>query len=534
MTIMQRILGIVGWLGTAIVFGAVAARLLDRAGSITLGDRDRYVGYAAIAGLVLVLIYTAGQWRDIASYFRRRQAKYGAIATAGVLVALGIVVAVNYLSSRQNKRWDLTANRQYTLSEQTVKLLENLDAPVKFIVFDRRANFDRFRTRLDEYAYHSSNLDIEYVDPDQRPLEARKYEVVQYGTVVIAYKDKVERVTTDSEQDITNGLIKALSGRVPKVYFLQGHGEKDPTRTERDGYSAVSEMLRRDNYTIERLALAQQKDVPTDATAVVIAGPTSDLLPQEVDALKRYLARAGKLMVLLDPPIASQGTAVPNLEGLLKEWAIEAGKNVVVDVSGATNEPSLAVAIGYPTHPITDRFETLTIYPVARSIDPVTGGASGRTAQAVVQTSQQSWAESNLATLTSGQGVRMETDAGDKAGPVTIAAAVSAPATDAQPAEQKAKTEENAPKPETRVVVFGDSDFASNAYAGLSGNPNLIANAVNWLAQQENLIAIRPKEAGDRRLTMTARQQMLLGIGAVFLIPAAVLGTGIYTWWRRR
>lgn len=531
---MQRILGIIGWLGTAIVFAAVAVRLLDRAGTITLGERDRYVGYAAMTGLALVLIYTAGQWRDIAAYFRRRQARYGAIASASVAVALGIVIAVNYLSSRQNKRWDLTANKQYSLSEQTVKLLQNLDAPVKFIVFDRPAGFDRFRARLDEYDYYSNQVSVEYVNPDARPVQARQYEVQQYGTVVITYKDRVERVTTDSEQDITNGLIKALSGKERKVYFLQGHGEKDPTATEREGYSAVTEMLRRDNYKVERLVLAQQKDVPADATAIVIAGPTSDLLPQEIDALKRYLDRAGKLMVLLDPPIASQSKPVPNLQALLKEWAIDAGNNVVVDVSGATNEPSLAVAVTYPNHAITDRFATLTLYPIARSIEPIEGGANGRTAQAIVETSQQSWAETNLATLTSGEGVKLDSNSGDKAGPVKIAAAVSAPVANAQPPEQKAKADENAPKPEARVVVFGDSDFASNAYAGIAGNPNLFANAVNWLAQQENLIAVRPKEAQDRRLTMTARQQTFMAIGAIILIPAAVIGTGIFTWWRRR
>jgi ABC-type uncharacterized transport system involved in gliding motility auxiliary subunit len=521
---VQRILNIVGWLGTALVFAAVAVRLLRP-------EWDQYAIYAAWSGLVCVLLYAAGQWREILAFFTRRQARYGAIATASVFVVLGIVIAVNYLSAKRNKRWDLTENQQFSLSEQTVKVLQNLDSPVKFTVFDRTTQFDRFRSRLDEYTYHSDRVSVEYVDPDAKPVQAKEYEIQSYGTVVIDYKDRRERVTTDNEQDITNALIKAVSGKERTVYFLQGHGEKDPTSTERDGYSAVVETLRRDNYKIEKLPLAQQKDVPEDATVVVVAGPTSDLLPQEIEAIKRYLARAGKLMVLMDPPIGSQGD-LPNVEALLKEWAITLGRNIVVDVTGMTNEPSLAVAIGYPTHAITERFNTLTIYPLARSVETGgTGAGGGRTAQPIVQTSDRSWAETNLKSLSGG--VAMEEAAGDKPGPVTVAAAVSAAAEQPAPLDPNAKPED-APKPETRVVVFGDSDFPSNAYGGIEGNPNLFANAVSWLAQQENLIAIRPKQATDRRLTITASQQRMLFLLTMLGIPAAVFGAGIYTWSRRR
>lgn len=527
---LQKILGIIGWVGTALVFAAVAVRFVRP-------EWDQYAVYGAWAGLACVVLYTLGQWREIVDFFRRRQARYGAIATASVLVALAIIVAVNYLSARQNKRWDLTANRQNSLSEQTVKVLQSLNAPVKFTVFDRQTELERFRNQLDEYAYNSRQVTVEYVDPDTRPVVAREYDIQAYGTVIVDYMGRRERVSSDSEQDLTNALIKAISGMERSVYFLQGHGEKDPARTERDGYSAVADALKRDNYKVEPLVLAQQKDVPANATAVVLAGPTSDLLPEEADALRRYLARAGKLMVLVDPPINAQAGPLPNVQGLLKEWGVELGNNVVVDVSGATNEPSIAVAATYPPHPITDAFRTLTVYPLARSVDPIAGGANGRVAQPVVETSARSWAETNLASLTSEKGVQMEPAGGDKPGPVTIGVAVSVPSEASAPpplADVATPPAEAPPKPETRVVVLGDSDFATNAYGGIAGNPNLFANAVNWLAQQENLIAIRPKQAEDRRVTMTARQQALALWASILILPGMVFGVGIYTWWRRR
>lgn len=522
---LHRILSIIGWIGTALVFGAVAIRFVRP-------EWDQYATWAAWGGLALVVLYTLGQWREILQYFRRRQARYGALATTGVLAALAIVVAINYLSARQNKRWDLTASQQNSLSEQTIKVLQGLQGPVKFTVFDQQTNFDRFRTRLDEYAYHSRNVSVEYIDPDTRPVIAKEYEIQQYGTVVVDYLGRRERVTTDTEQDLTNALIKSLSDKERKVYFLQGHGEKEPNDTERDGFSALSGLLRRDNYMVERLVLAQQKEVPADATVVIVGGPTSDILPAELEALRQYLSRAGKLMVLIDPPIGGQPAQLPNLEALIKEWGITLGSNVVVDVSGATNEPSIAVAATYPLHAITENFSTLTIYPVARTVEPIPGGTNGRTPQTIVETSRASWAESNFASLSSG--VQMDAESGDKAGPLSVGVAVSAAAGASAETASTAPATDTAPKPETRVVVFGDSDFATNAYGGVPGNTNLFANAVSWLAQQENLIAIRPKEAQDRRVTMTARQQTMAFLTSVLVIPLLVFAAGILTWWRRR
>ena len=523
---MQRIFSILGWLGTAIVFGAVGIRFARP-------EWDQYGTQAAWVGLALVLLYTLSQWREIAGYFRRRQARYGAVATVGVVVALAIVVAVNYLASRQNKRWDLTASRQNSLSEQTVKILQSLTAPAKFTVFDRSTEFERFRARLDEYAYNSSQVSVEYIDPDTRPVVAREFDIQQYGTVVIDYMGKRERVTSDSEQDLTNGLIKAMSTMERKVYFLQGHGEKEPNRTERDGYSAVSGSLRRDNYAVERLVLAQQKEVPDDATVLLIAGPTTDLLDTEAEAIRRYLAKSGKLMVMLDPPIGAQAAPLPNLEAILKEWGITPGNNVVVDLSGATNDPSIAVAATYPMHAITERFATLTIYPLARSIDPVEGGVEGRTPTTIVETSRQSWAEANLASLSGEGGISMDEASGDKVGPIPLGVVVSSAAATPEGAPETQKTGDTL-KPETRLVVFGDSDFPSNAYAGVPGNMNFFANAISWLAQQENLIAIRPTEAQDRRVTMTARQQAGVFWASIVVMPAIVFLAGIYNWWRRR
>ena len=525
---MKRTLSILSYAGMALVFGALAIRILRP-------EWDQYAVYASWTGLVLVLLYTIGQWREIVDYFRRRSARYGAIASVSVLVVLGILIAVNYLSNRQNKRWDLTANRQYSLSEQTVKLLQSLESPVKFTVFDQEARFERFRPRLTEYDYYSDQVEVEYIDPDKRPVPAKEYEIQTYGTVVVEYMGRRERVTTEQEQDLTNALIKVMNPQEKRVYFLSGHGEKDPADTERTGYSSIIEALRRDNYQWEKLVLAQTNAIPENATVLVIAGPKTDLLDAEVELLRGYLARSGKMLIMLDPAENLKSTAsLPRLSALLNEWGVEATNSVIVDVSGLTSVATVPVAAPpYPNHVVTDRFNLITMFPMARAIVPAKGAPPERTAQPLVQTTPRAWAEVNLASL-EGDGLQPEPDKGDTTGPVSMAVAVAVPtkADDAKPAESKEGEEQR--NPETRLAVFGDSDFVANAYLGIEGNGDLFMNTVNWLAQQESLIAIRPKEAADRRLTMTANHVRGMFWLSIVLVPALVLGTGVYTWWRRR
>jgi len=530
---VTRILSVIGWIGTALVFGAVAVRFLRP-------EWNDYATYAAWAGLVAVLLYMAGQWREIGVAYGRRQMRYGTLSIVSILVVLGILVAINYLAVRQSKRWDLTANQAYSLSEQSIKVLQGLDAPVRFTVYDRDADMDRFRERLEVYRYHSDKLSVEYVDMDRQPARAKAAEVQAYGTVVIEYKDRTQRVTDTAEQAITNALIKAVTGETRKVYFTQGHGEKDTTGSDRVGYAGAAQALGGDNYSVDKLVLVQQREVPTDATLVVVAGPRTDFLQPEIDALTRYVAKGGKVMFLLDPPAGSEAGPLPNLNAFLASWGISMGDDVVVDASGVGQllgtDASVPVAASYPAHPVTDGFNLMTAFPLARSVTAVEGGANGRTAQPLVETSPKSWAETNLASLTTG---KVDMDGKDRPGPVSLAAAVSAPATDVPAPKPEAEKASNPPaepekKPESRIVAIGDSDFAANYGLGIQGNRDLFMNAVNWLAQSENLIAIRPREAEDRRITLTADQSQRIMLLSIFIIPGLVLATGVYTWWRRR
>jgi ABC-type uncharacterized transport system involved in gliding motility auxiliary subunit len=524
---VKRILSLVGYLGTALVFIAMAIKFGYPA-------KEQWAYYLAWAGLVCVLLYTLSQWREIGAVFSGRQARYGTLAATSVLVVLGILVAINYIGAKQNKRWDLTAAKQFSLSDQSRNVLAKLDSPMQVTVFAQEPDFPRYRDKLKEYEYASKRVATEYVDPDKKPTIAKQNQVQQYGTIIFNYKGRTERVTSDNEQDITNGVIKVVSGQQRKVYFTQGHGEKDTTSSERDGYNTIAGALGRENYTVEKVAIAQAGSVPDDAAVVIVAGPRLDFFAPEVEALKKYLEKGGKLLLEIDPPDQADSPPMTNLTALAHDWGVEVGGNVVVDVSGMGRligtDASVPVVATYPSHPITQRFTYLTAFPLSREAAPVSGGVNGHIAQPFLESSARSWAETDIkALLASGQ-VALDEAKGDKKGPITLGSAVSAPVAAATPPTPGDDT----PKPETRVAVIGDSDFAANSGLGIQGNRDLFMNTVGWLSQQENLISIRPKEADDRRITLTATQQNNITWLSLLIVPGMVFGAGVYTWWRRR
>jgi ABC-type uncharacterized transport system involved in gliding motility auxiliary subunit len=524
----KRILSLLGWLGTALVAISLALKFVP-----SLNNYSQYSQAMALAGLVCVLAYAAGEWREVVRVFSHRQARYGTLAATSVLVVLGILVAINYIGSRQNKRWDLTAAKQFSLSDQTRSVLTKLDAPLQITVFAQDLDFPRYRDKLKEYEYVSKNVSTEYVDPDKKPTIAKANQATA-GTLVFNYKGRTERATSDNEQDITTAVIKVVSGQQRKVYFTQGHGEKDTTSAERDGYNAIAGALGRENYTVEKIAIAQAGSVPDDATVLVVAGPRLDFFAPEVDAMKKYLEKGGKLLLELDPPDKADSPPMTNLIALAHDWGVDVGNNVVVDVSGMGRmigtDASVPIVVSYPSHPITQRFNFITAFPLSREANPVSGGVNGHVAQPFLETSPRSWAETDIKSLlTSGQ-VELDEAKGDKKGPIVIGSAVSAPLASAAPP----KPGDDAPKPETRVAVVGDSDFAANSALGIQGNRDLFMNTIGWLSQQENLISIRPKEADDRRITLTATQQNFITLLSLLLVPGFVFATGVFTWWRRR
>jgi gliding motility-associatede transport system auxiliary component len=506
------------------------------------------VEYWLAGGAVLVAIHLALRWEDIARG-RARQLRYGSNTAVLVLAVLGILGAVNYVANRRDKRWDLTKGQRYSLSDQTKKILEGLKQDVTITYFQRKTDVAPSQDRMKTFQAVSPRIKVEFVDPIQSPARAQEYDVRgPWPVLVVERGSKRERITNDSEQDLTNALIKVTRDSRKTVCFAEGEGERDIDDSGERGFSGAKAALGRSQYETQKVLLVREGKVPAACTVLVVGAPERDLLPQVTDAVRAYVRQGGKALLLAEPEMK---VATPNLVGLLKEWNLEAGPDVVVDVSGmgqlfGTGPITPIVGPPYPYHEITKDFRVMTAFHTARSLEAGKGTIEGVTAQNLLETSPASWAETDL---TLKEPIEMN-EGKDRKGPVPLGAVATvrvlpSPLPSAAPPASPAALPSPSPssgaegeaqekKAEGRVAAFGDADFASNQLLAFQGNQDLFLNTVAWLAQDPDLISIRPKEPDDQRMFLTQQQQWNVSMLALVLLPGLFVVLGISAWWRRR
>ncbi len=457
--------------------------------------------------------------RPIKNMLGKRSTRFGANALTMIVIVLGILILINFLGTRHHHRFDATAGNRFSLSDHTVKVLRGVDQEVVITAF-LQGEDTALRDLLAEYAYSNRLVSFRFIDPDSEPNMAKAYEITRYGTIVVESGDKVEKIEQHTEEELTNAILSVTREGKKVICVLSGHGEKDIDSEDPRGYSLARDALENENYDIRRLILATEGEVPSDCSVLLIAGPEKYPLEAEVQAIERYLDGGGKVMVLLEPDPAT------GLTEFLQSYGLQVGQDLVLDASGVGRlfgmGPAIPLVSQYEPHAITDAFDIMTFFPTARSVTPTQTPPPNLSVQPLVRTGPNSWGETELGTETA----QLDPDR-DLPGPVTIAAVVDTRQEDI-PADTAAV------RPLTRLVVFGDSDFASNAYFATSGNGDLFLNTLNWLAQDEDLISIRPTDAEDRRVTLTPRQSRMIFSISVILMPLAALILGAVIWIRRR
>jgi ABC-type uncharacterized transport system involved in gliding motility auxiliary subunit len=475
-----------GWLALlCVVAAAFCYRLL-------LESHPWSVTAALSAALVLFVLYAVFQRERIVKTLTRGRTQSAVNTLVVVAVSLAILGVLNYLAAQHNKRFDLTSSGLFTLAEQSRNVARSLDAPVDVYAFFRTADAgerQEFDDLMDAYRLETPQLHPHVVDPIERRDLAELHNITEFGTVVFDRAGGTKRTTEISEESFTRTLIELTTGEARAVYFLAGHKELSfESSDEMTGFSLAAERLGNMNYEVKEFSLIPDLAVPGDAAAVVIAAPKKPLLDKERDILTEYAERrGGRLLVLLERESAKEW----------REWLLGWGLRVldatVVDPVGASlfGNYFLAAASGYSTtHPATETFPAATFLPLAVPVeaDPevMKDEVSGH-AEALAWTSEAAWGDIDEAVFQFDEGVDLE-------GPLPIAAyaRIDPPASEAEKTEQTEETEE---RPEGRVIVVGDADFASNGYQHLSGNADLFANFVNWLAEQESLLGIAPNKA---------------------------------------
>jgi ABC-type uncharacterized transport system involved in gliding motility auxiliary subunit len=455
-------------------------------------------------------------WKDLIGSGRGRRILEGANLGIYTAVAIAIVVLVNWFVDRHDRRWDLTPTQKYSLSAQSKKLLKDLNRDVTIYVFDRERNFGERRDLLGMYTSASHRVTVRYIDPDRQPTLAKEFAIRTYGTIVVAAGDRHFEAQGESEEGLTNALIRVLKGQ-RTIYFVQGHGERSLESPEREGYDRVKKQLETENYQIQSLLLMQKMTIPADCTLLIVAGPQNDYLTQEVDAIRKYVSGGGRALFLLDA-----GIQLPNLTKLLAEWNVTTRNDLVIDLNPVAQifgtSPAMPLIIKYGASPIVQPLTNrATLFPVPRSFEIGKEYKAGASAESLCETSPDSYdvADFNpkMEKITFRPGK-------DRKGPFTVAAS----GTVTGQVERK----------EGRFVALGSSLLAANNFLGFQSNRDFFMNTINWLSADEDLISIRPKPPESQHLDMTVQQMRRVLFLGVFGLPLLIVAWGAWVWWQRR
>ena len=452
---------------------------------------------------------------------KRRPLMGFAQAAVYIVIVLAILVVLNFLANRYNKSYDTTSNKRFTLSDQTAKIAGGLKQNVVISYWDQPAKFTQARDLLERYKNLSTKIDVQYNDVDKNRLQAKAAGVTAIPAIFVQSGERKQEAKSLTEEEVTAAIVRAIKVGQRTVCFTTGSGEHAmDDATSRDSLSRAKELIEKNNYKTEVLKLVEKREIPTDCTIIVVAGPKHDMVAPEVSALKDYVEGGGRVLFMLDPPLKLASQEIDEnaaMVSVLEGWGVVLRKDLVLDLSGLGQlynlGPEFPLVTTYDNHPIVSSVkESATGFPLTRSLEVKT--ADKVMVEKLFETSENSFATLNLA---SGE-IRPSKD--DLKGPFTLGVAGT-----------YTTGKENG---KGLFIVVGTSGWIVNGFLPFNGNRDLLISMLNWLSSDSDLTPIPSKEPEDRRLNMNQRQMSLLFYESVLAIPLLVVVVGISVWWRRR
>jgi ABC-type uncharacterized transport system involved in gliding motility auxiliary subunit len=575
------------------LFGIIIVIVGVTAGYVAGNWTSIPLGLMATGGVILIISLFVGTRK----FWQRRSTQENLnafVATIALLVILGLL---NFLGIRYEKTIDLTEKNLYSLAPQSKQLVSDLQQPLTVWVFNDPPSQETERL-LKNYQQQSEKFRFRFVDPQENIAKVEEFGVESYGEVYVEYGEKtqfvqqVSEVEPISEVKLTSAIQNIQRDRVSFIYILQGHGEP-PLEPVQGGLSQAVASLNQQGYQVQPFNFAEETNLPNLANSVLmIASPQRELLPGEIEAVANYLAEGGSLLLLLNPDSNS------GLDPILEMWGIQLDDRVIVDASGQGQvlgfNPATALVTRYGDHPITNPFGNgISIYPLSRPVDAME--KAGITATPLAYTNEASWAESDTtqeqleynperdragplvisfalnriedsasetqetetteeetsdnSTETNSEEITSDSvnessnnpeettansDTLETEDQIEETTSNSESQTVNQSSDQEEKTLPEASL-EARIVVFGDSDFATNGLLVQQLNGDMFLNSIDWLANRDrSSLALRPKEETNRRINLSPQQAAILSRTAIGIIPLFGLIFAIISWLRRR
>jgi ABC-type uncharacterized transport system involved in gliding motility auxiliary subunit len=488
-------------------------------------------GVKAAAGLVLLALYFATNYKQFGQFSTRRSSFFVTNTVLTALAVLGALGALNYIAYKKNKTWDLTAEKIFTLSPQTQSTVQGLKEPVRAIGFLPTSHpaYETLQDLFQRYqALAPEKFDYAFKDPRRHPDLAAKYQLREGQVKVVLLSgeganESQATLTEPSEQALTNALLKMNKVGEQKVYFVVGHAEwpLEPMGTDpSERASALSEMKKQlveEGYTPAPLNLAGKPEVPRDAALLIVAGAKAPFTAPEADAVRKYLGQGGRLLYFAE----AQVDAGPELAKVLAEYGIEVDPGIAADAQYNSGSPYVVLSLFYSKHPVAQPLlqRQLNIeFPSARSLTLLRQGlAEGISVGPVVLTSPYAWVET-------AQDANPGPSNGEKTGQLTLVAAST----------RLTSGISDKRFDEARLIVVGDSDLLVDANWGHEANRNLVLNAIGWTTNQPEKITLRTPDRAVSTLQISQETMSRLRFISTDLLPLSLLGLGLAIWLSRR
>lgn len=469
-----------------------------------------------------------------------------------ILLSISLICALNFVSAKYFKRFDLTTTGTYSLAPESKAYLRELTEPVQIIVAmsnnpdSKEMSIVRsdLEKMLREYEYYGIKngeklVTVEFVDIYKQRKRAQElqniYDITKNDQIIVASGDRSHNILLDELYDYDDGIKRGFSGEraftsalldvsaetTQKIYFLVGHGEMrlddvDPLR----GLSQLESFLRERNFELATIDLAVEDAVPADCSLIIAPSPQAGLLPEEVEKLRRYMSdRNGRMLVLVDPGRRH------GMDDLFYDWGILTDDMAVLDPGPDFKAQGGDLIIRrFAKHPITDlliEYQITALFGLPRPVrtDPASLDDERLQVTQIIGTSDQSWGERDYRS----QGTASFDSMRDLSGPISIGTV----------ATRSAGSELGISIPGGRIVVFGNSDFIANNSFSAFGNQTLFINSINWALDRKSLLNIptRPLQSHQIVMSESGLKQML----AYFtILPAVAAGFGLFTFLLRR
>jgi ABC-type uncharacterized transport system involved in gliding motility auxiliary subunit len=429
-----------------------------------------------------------------------------------VVLLLGLAAGIGWVTRDIKTQWDLTQGGRNTLSPAAADVLKQLNGPIKVTAYATAQDTEgdvrkAVQTFLSPFQRAKSDFTLAFVDPREQPQQVQAAGVRVNGELVVEFNGRSEHLTSLTEQDLSNLLLRLARSSERQVMYLDGHGEGKLDGRANHDLGDFGTQLSVKGFKTAPLNLATAQDVPDNISVLIIAAPRVDLLPGETARLRRWVEKGGNLLWL------ANNDAARGLQPLADELGLKLIAGTVVDprAAGLKLPATFSLATAYGQHRITENSQLTSVFPYAGRIAPAEGSKWHFTP--LVEVASDGWLETGGIN----DNVAFNKDR-DIRGPVVISAAL----------------ERDIGSRKQRVVVVGTSQFLANQYAGLLGNMDLGINMINWLAGDESLITIQPRNRQDLTLELSRAGLSLVGFGFLILLPLAFLITGVVIWWRRR